>query len=315
MVSFYCLLFFVIACGAVIGYRIGLAAMMIFLIQILVPPIVALLLFISFGAWLRNNIELTESWILPTAFFALFILMFLLLFFVFFRLFKNPGYKANLINRVCGSVTGVIVACSSLLLLSRFTNVVAIPQPVEAVIARTSIPAWLDSAGFFADKQASNVFQVPATQVMAAENETVSHDAVLLPFVTSDINFRVDLEMQMINLVNAERKSHGLKILQYDAALTIAARHHSTDMFKRGYFSHNTPEGINPFQRLHRAHIQYRYAGENLALAPTLLKAHEELMKSPGHRANILNPAYGRIGIGIAAGGAHGLMVTQEFRD
>lgn len=314
MVSFYCLLFFVIAGGAVIGYRIGLAAMMIFLIQILVPPIVALLLFIPFGAWLRNNIELAESWILPTAFFTLFILMFLLLFFVFFRLFKNPGYKANIINKAGGSVTGIIAGCSSMLLLNHFTSVVAIPQPVERIIAQTKILGWLDSAGSFADQQASIAFEAP-TQVMAAENETVSHDAVLLPFVTSNINFRADLEMQMINLVNAERKSHGLKILQYDAALTMAARDHSADMFKRGYFSHNTPEGINPFQRLHRAHIRYRYAGENLALAPTLWKAHEELMKSPGHRANILNPAYGRIGIGIAAGGDHGLMITQEFRD
>jgi uncharacterized protein YkwD len=38
-------------------------------------------------------------------------------------------------------------------------------------------------------------------------------------------------------------------------------------------------------------------------------------MNSPGHRANILNPQFGRVGIGIMDGGIHGLMVSQEFRD
>lgn len=314
MISFYYLLFVLVAGGAIIGYRIGFVAVIMFLMQLVVPAIIAFLWFIPLGEWLKNNLELAESLILPTAFCTLFVAVFLLLFFVFHLLLKKSMHKANLINRVCGTFTGIIAGCSFILLLHHFTSVVAIPQPVEAVIAKTEIPAWLHRMDIFVDREASIVFETP-TQVMAAENEIVSHDAVLLPFVTSEINFRADLEMQMLALVNAERKSHGLKILQYDASLTIAARDHSADMFKRGYFSHNTPEGINPFQRLHKAHIRYRYAGENLALAPTLLKAHEELMKSPGHRANILNPAYGRIGIGIAAGGDHGLMVTQEFRD
>jgi uncharacterized protein YkwD len=38
-------------------------------------------------------------------------------------------------------------------------------------------------------------------------------------------------------------------------------------------------------------------------------------MNSPGHRANILNPSFGRVGIGILDGGFYGLMISQEFRD
>jgi uncharacterized protein YkwD len=61
--------------------------------------------------------------------------------------------------------------------------------------------------------------------------------------------------------------------------------------------------------------VRFRTAGENLALAPTLDIAHNGLMNSPGHRANILRPQFGRLGIGILDGGRAGLMVTQKFRD
>jgi uncharacterized protein YkwD len=61
--------------------------------------------------------------------------------------------------------------------------------------------------------------------------------------------------------------------------------------------------------------IIFLTAGENIALAQTLAVAHTGLMNSPGHRANILNPAYGRLGIGILDGGIYGLMITQNFRN
>jgi uncharacterized protein YkwD len=64
-----------------------------------------------------------------------------------------------------------------------------------------------------------------------------------------------------------------------------------------------------------QAGVQFRTAGENLALAPTVRVAHTGLMNSPGHRANILRPAFGRLGIGIVDGGYRGIMVSQEFRN
>ncbi|MEO5953203.1 MAG: CAP domain-containing protein, partial [Chloroflexia bacterium] len=68
-------------------------------------------------------------------------------------------------------------------------------------------------------------------------------------------------------------------------------------------------------QRMDTAGITYRTAGENLALAPSLDIAHEGLMNSPGHRANILNADFGRVGIGVLDGGVYGKMFVQEFRD
>jgi uncharacterized protein YkwD/uncharacterized membrane protein required for colicin V production len=142
-----------------------------------------------------------------------------------------------------------------------------------------------------------------------------SDERVTLPFKVATTRPRPDLEQQMLDLVNQERAANGLRPLAPDPELTEVARRHSADMFARGYFAHDTPEGLSPFDRMHQANVQFLTAGENLALAPTLSLAHTGLMNSPGHRANILRPQFGRVGIGIMDGGMRGLMVSQEFRN
>ncbi|MDQ3805795.1 MAG: CvpA family protein [Acidobacteriota bacterium] len=142
-----------------------------------------------------------------------------------------------------------------------------------------------------------------------------SDDRVELPYTVERTTPRPELEAQMLEMVNRERAAAGLKPLVADPELVPVARHHSADMFGRGYFSHYTPEGRSPFDRIQEAGVTFRTAGENLALAPTLPIAHSGLMNSPGHRANILRPEFGRVGIGIMDGGLRGLMVTQNFRN
>jgi uncharacterized protein YkwD len=112
-----------------------------------------------------------------------------------------------------------------------------------------------------------------------------------------------------------QKEKRGLQPLKSDPELTNVARNHSRDMFERGYFSHYTPEGKDPFDRMKAANVQFVAAGENLALGQTLPICHQGLMNSPGHRANILRPNYNRLGIGILDGGIHGLMISQEFRN
>lgn len=142
-----------------------------------------------------------------------------------------------------------------------------------------------------------------------------SAERLNLPYAVADPKPRPDLEARMLELVNQERAQAGLAPLVADPELTAVARQHSSDMFARSYFSHYTPEGNTPFDRMQNARVRFLTAGENLALAPTLPIAHTGLMNSPGHRANILRPTFGRIGIGILDGGRHGLMVTQNFRN
>ncbi len=122
-------------------------------------------------------------------------------------------------------------------------------------------------------------------------------------------------EQAMLGLINHERTTRGLASLTLNDRARDVARAYSTDMFARGYFSHISPEGKSPFDRMKAGGVPFGAAGENLALAPTLQLAHDGLMKSPGHRANILSPNYRTVGIGIVDGGPYGLMITQDFTD
>lgn len=142
-----------------------------------------------------------------------------------------------------------------------------------------------------------------------------SEETVKLHFTVEDGRPDSAAEQEMLHLVNAEREKQGLAPLTFDTALRDVARAHSQDMFARGYFSHYTPEGRSPFDRMEAAGITYGYAGENLALAPTTSLAMQGLMNSPGHRANILNPNFAKVGIGVIDGGIYGKMYSQEFSD
>lgn len=120
-------------------------------------------------------------------------------------------------------------------------------------------------------------------------------------------------ELQMLNLVNQERAKMGLSELKIHEGLVKLARLKSKDMIDLGYFAHQSPTYGSPFDMMREAKIPFSYAGENLAGAPAVSRAHTSLMNSPGHRANILNADYTHIGIGIVDGGPYGKMFTQLF--
>jgi len=120
-------------------------------------------------------------------------------------------------------------------------------------------------------------------------------------------------ESKMLELLNAERKKAGLKPLENDMRLVDISRKKSKDMIDKNYFGHTSPTYGSPFDALKNNGVSYRYAGENLAGAPTVERAHSGLMNSPGHRANILNPNFTHVGIGIVDGGPYGKMYTQTF--
>jgi len=142
-----------------------------------------------------------------------------------------------------------------------------------------------------------------------------SEETVNLGF--RETNYKVDetSEKRMLALVNKERESRGLGKLVMDTKLRDLARQHSIDMFENGYFSHTDRDGKSPFDRMNDAKITFLIAGENLALAPSVDIAHDGLMNSPGHRANILTPEFGRVGIGVVSSETYGRMFSQEFTD
>lgn len=109
-------------------------------------------------------------------------------------------------------------------------------------------------------------------------------------------------EQKMVNLVNAERQKAGVAPLKVDLELARVARIKSQDMRDNNYFSHTSPTYGSPFEMMKSFGITYRTAGENIAKHSSVESAHNGLMNSEGHRANILNPNFTHIGIGIVDG-------------
>ncbi|MGA7672612.1 MAG: CAP domain-containing protein, partial [Nitrolancea sp.] len=91
------------------------------------------------------------------------------------------------------------------------------------------------------------------------------------------------------------------------------ALEHSQEMLELGYFAHISPLRGSPTDRMDAAGVSYSVAGENIAYAPTVNVAERGLMRSPGHRANILSSDFTRIGIGVIVTPFGTRMFTQEF--
>ncbi len=150
------------------------------------------------------------------------------------------------------------------------------------------------------------------------------------------------LEKRIHELINRERRKHGLKMMELDDHLSRIARNHGRDMSKRNYFSHDSPEGRNFSDRYREA--GYRcgiragniiYTGaenifqNNLYDSVTTINGKryydwnslekiaettvEGWMNSAGHRKNILTPHWRNEGIGVFISPDDKVFITQNF--
>lgn len=87
--------------------------------------------------------------------------------------------------------------------------------------------------------------------------------------------------------------------MTFDNDLNNIAQAHSNDMINRNFFGHVNPDGDGPQQRAIKYGL-YEGIGENVAYNYDIGYAHFTLSRSPGHLANIVNPNFTRIGLGIA---------------
>jgi uncharacterized membrane protein required for colicin V production len=255
-------------------------------------------------------------WTLPLAFLAAIIIIHLLLSIFFNQLLRmTPDWvQDNWLNKFLGLFPGLISGVITSAIVALLLMALPLSNSLSDKLRDSRIANRLTLPAEWVEERLSPVFDKPVRRTISRLTiEPHSEESVKLPYTTEHIWVREDLEKQMLQLVNEERAKAGAGPLLADTALRAVGRAHSRDMFERGYFSHYTPEGKDPFVRMRAAHIRFLTAGENLALAQTLSIAHSGLMHSPGHRANILNPAFHRVGIGIIEGGVYGLMISQEF--
>jgi uncharacterized protein YkwD len=269
--------------------------------------------------WLGPRVDLwSEVWDRPIAFILIAVVVIAVVQFLGMALLQRVTKDTHegSSNRVLGVLPGLANGLITAALVSAL--LLAIPL-TESLRENARESAIANRLAVYAERLEAKLHPVFAEAVAETLNlltvQPESHERVNLPYKIANSRPRPDLEAQMLVLVNRERVAAGLRPLAPDPELTELARRHSADMFARGYFAHDTPEGLDPFARMREAHVRYLTAGENLALAPTLQVAHNGLMNSPGHRANILHAQFGHLGIGIMDGGMRGLMVSQEFRD
>ena len=109
----------------------------------------------------------------------------------------------------------------------------------------------------------------------------------------------------LFNEINSERTQAGLPALTEYGCVVYVAQLRSQDMADRSYFSHSSPEGETAFSLMDIYGVPYGWAGENLARNnypddETVAVAIRDLMASEGHRANILNEHFTRMGVGTA---------------
>ena len=312
------LLILVISLATYNGWKKGFLEGALDLISWIATLVLGFWLFGYVVEFLESYIKVSGIWLFPLSF----LITLLATRFVVASLVSR-GYSAipatahthrinNFLGLVPGLISGLIYGALlvTLFLLIPFSDLLT-TKSQESVIG-SRLTNQVNRVEARISPHLSEAIKRSANQLTV---EPASDKTIELPFTVKNPKPKPDLEAQMLILLNKERAKKGLKPLKHDPELVPVARAHCRDMFARGYFSHKSPEGQTPTDRIRAANVSFVTAGENLALAQTLDIAHTGLMNSPGHRANILRPAFGRVGIGILDGGIYGIMVTQNFRN
>jgi uncharacterized protein YkwD len=228
--------------------------------------------------------------------------------------FIHPHILDSKINKRLSFIPAV---ASALLLVTFFlTALIVLPvRPnIKQAVSNSYLGNILTSKTMGFDNSINNIFGGAIQEALSFMTvKPQSDETIDLKFKTD--NFSVDRtsEQEMLILLNTERQKENLSLVTENIELRSVGRAHCEDMFTRGYFSHYTPDGDSPFDRMDRANIDYLAAGENLAYAPNVEVAHQGLMDSPGHRANILSDKYAQVGIGVIDAGIYGKMFCQVF--
>lgn len=221
---------------------------------------------------------------------------------------ENPA------NKFLGFIPGIFNALLFCAFLLLFIVSLPIRPDIKKDIYDSSAGAFLVQSASTLERPFTSIFGPIAKQSLTFLTITPEEKGTIdLEFTQTEYTIDLQSEQRMLARVNEERAKAGVKALEFDGRLVEVARTHSRDMFERGYFSHFSPEGEDVGDRLESAGIYYTFAGENLALAPNVERAHTGLINSPGHRRNILDPAFTKVGIGVIDGGVYGKMFTQIF--
>ncbi len=317
------IIFVVIIFYAYEGYLLGIVIAGLDLLSFILSFIIALKFYSSVGLFIGDNFGISPGIARALAFFGLALVTEVFLTVIFRKLAKkfpdfdlHPSNHIKKLNHIAGIFPGLI---SSFIILSfLFSIIVALPSSpfLKNIVISSRVGKQLVANTSLFEKRLNDIFGGALNETMTFLTvKPRSDEKVDLRFTVANSTIDVQSEEEMLRFINKERTANDIPPVTMNANLRKLARDYSRRMLEKGYFSHNDDEGKSPFDRMDDYKIDREYAGENLAFAPSVELAMQGLMNSPGHRANILNPNYKQIGIGVMDAGVYGKMFTQEFTD
>jgi uncharacterized protein YkwD/uncharacterized membrane protein required for colicin V production len=298
--------------------RNGILYGLVQLAGLLLSLLAALLLYPVVAAELVNRVDLGYGLAKPLAFGGVWLLSDLLYSATIRRMtaFASRDVARSTVGRILGVASGAARGLLVATLLLAIVAALPLPGPITQAVAESRLGAPLAERGETVQRAIGGVLgDAVQESISLLTVRPESTERVNLSFRVAEPRIDQSAEEQMLVLLNRARTENGLEPVTLDPTIREVARAYATTMFQQGFFAHVDQSGATPFDRMRAGGVNFRAAGENLALAPTVQIAHDGLMNSPGHRANILNPRFRRIGIGVADGGMHGKMFTQNFAD
>ncbi|OGY22788.1 MAG: hypothetical protein A2126_01340 [Candidatus Woykebacteria bacterium GWB1_45_5] len=306
------------------GYHTGFLGGLLNIISTALSFVAAIVFYPQLGQFLVAKFGWAQNIAIVAAFFLILIFVEIVISFILHRFYSliAPFYKAisNLLifDKILGTVPSVLVGLFLVSLFLLLPMILPVKENMRQVVSDSWWGKNVLTKLLRYQPQIENVLSRLPYKNLAylITPQPLSSQSVQLNF-PKEIKLAPDSvsEKGMFDLVNKARRADGKKALVWSDALREVGRKHCLDMFERNYFSHYTPEGKSPFDRMDEAGIKYKAAGENLAYAPSVEVAHQGLIDSPGHRANILRPEFGHLGVGVIDGGINGKMFCQEFTD
>ena len=110
-------------------------------------------------------------------------------------------------------------------------------------------------------------------------------------------------EQELFASVNQVRRAQGLSPLRWDESLAAAARRHAEAMAEHGAARHGFEGEPSLSARVKQAGAHFSWLSENVTQGPSPQFIHTQFMKSPPHRANILDRDMDSIGVGVVEQG------------
>lgn len=238
--------------------------------------------------------------------------------FLFFKFIRKIPYKFW--KAPWNNIVGIFPALGQGLVLVSFILTLIVSLPISPILKRdvsaSKVGGYLITKTSGIETKLNEVFGGLAEDSLTYLTvRQGSQDSISINYAVQELTVDTVTEQEMFKKVNEERRRSGIMELSWRESVVPVARAHARDMWERQYFSHYSPEGEDVGERLNEAGVNFQAAGENLALAPTLQTAHTGLMNSEGHRRNILDPEFKRLGIGVIDNGIYGRMFVQIFTD